>query len=64
MTMTLQRYERDKDGDQGCQSSGPIEKVLIERDSPNEVTLYGPEKDGVQYVLILTQDTIDQIKKI
>jgi hypothetical protein len=62
--MTLQRYERDKDGDLRCQSSGPVVGILVERDSPNEVTLYGPEKDGVQHVLILTQDTIDQIKKV
>ena len=62
MRFTVLRAVRSKDMDVDLDHKTDVDNV--ERDSPDYVTVYGTEKDGQLYYIVLDQELIDRLKTI
>lgn len=59
-TMTILRAVKEKEMDVDIEEQTTVQ--AIDRDSPEQITLYGTEKNGKLWYIVLSQLVVDRIK--
>lgn len=59
---TILRARRELEMDVDLSHNDVVQN--IDRDSPDQITIYGTEADGTLYYIVLSQQLIDRIKEI